>query len=128
VAKSYVLDTSALFTLTKGEDGSDTVEDILISAKKGKCHVYLSFISFAELYYITWQEKGESAAKELIILVKSLPAQTKTEGFFEDCAKSCRNYTPTRKSCEGILWHFQRGFITDKSTAEGSKGGKKKKQ
>jgi len=75
VVKSYVLDTSALFTLTKGENGSDTVEDILISAKKGKCHIYLSFISFAELYYITWQGKGESAAKELIILVKSLPAQ-----------------------------------------------------
>ncbi len=75
MAKSYILDTSALFTLTSGEDGSDMVEDILISAKKGKCHIYLSFISFAEIYYITWQKKGESAAKELIILVKSLPAQ-----------------------------------------------------
>jgi hypothetical protein len=40
VAKSYILDTSALFTLTSGEDGSDMVEDILISAKKGKCHIY----------------------------------------------------------------------------------------
>lgn len=75
MAKSYVLDTSALFTLASGEDGSDTIEDILISAKKGKCYIYLSFISFAEIYYITWQKKGESAAKELIILVKSLPAQ-----------------------------------------------------
>ena len=26
-----------------------------------------------ELYYVTWQEKGEDAAKELIILDKSLP-------------------------------------------------------
>ncbi|MEM3101675.1 MAG: PIN domain-containing protein, partial [Candidatus Nitrosotenuis sp.] len=75
MVKNYVLDTSALFTFTRGEDGSDTVEDILISAKKGKCHIYFSFITFAELYYITWQEKGEGAAKELIILVKSLPAQ-----------------------------------------------------
>lgn len=73
MAESYVLDTSAIFTFTRGEDGADVVEDILISARKGKCLVYLSFISFMELYYVTWQAKSEDAAKELIILVKSLP-------------------------------------------------------
>lgn len=73
MAKSYVLDTSAIFTLTKAEDGSDVVEDILSLAGKGKNLVYLSFFSFMELYYVTWQEKSEDAARELIILVKSLP-------------------------------------------------------
>ena len=73
MAKSYVLDTSAIFTFTKSEDGSDIVEDILNSAKKGRSIVYLSFISFMELYYVTWQGKSEEAAKELIVLVKSLP-------------------------------------------------------
>ena len=73
MAKSYLFDTSAIFTFTKAEDGCDIVEDILNRAKKGKYNVYLSFASFMELYYITWQEKSEAAAKELIILVKSLP-------------------------------------------------------
>jgi len=75
VLKSYVLDTSAILTFAKGEDGSDTVEDILIAAKKDKNHVYMSFISLMELYYVTWQAKSETAAKEMIILVKSLPVQ-----------------------------------------------------
>lgn len=75
MVKSYVLDTSAIFTFTKAEDGSDTIEDILICARKGKCNVYLSFISFMESYYITWQEKSEDTAKELIILIKSLPVK-----------------------------------------------------
>lgn len=75
MSKSYVLDTSAIFTLTKGEDGSDTVENILTLAEKGKCTGYLSFASFMEIYYITWMSKGESAAKELLILVRSLPLQ-----------------------------------------------------
>lgn len=75
MAESYVLDTSAIFTLTRDERGRDTVEDILISAQKGKCRVYLSFISLMEIYYITWQEKSESSAKELVILVKSLPVE-----------------------------------------------------
>jgi len=75
MAKSYVLDTSAIFTFTKSEDGSDIVEDILVSAAKGRSYVYLSFISLMELYYVTWQAKSERAARELIILVKSLPVQ-----------------------------------------------------
>ena len=73
MAKSYVLDTSAIFAFTKDETGSNIVEDILKLANKGKNPVYLSFVSFMELYYITWQEKSEDSAKELIVLVKSLP-------------------------------------------------------
>jgi len=73
--KSYVFDTSAIFTYTAEELGSDIVYSILSSAKKGKSIIYISFISFMELYYITWQKKNESFAKELIILVKSLPIQ-----------------------------------------------------
>lgn len=72
---SYVLDTSAIFTFTGSESGSEIIEDILNFAKKGKSIIYISFISFMELYYITWQRKNESSAKELIILVKSLPIQ-----------------------------------------------------
>lgn len=75
MSKNYVLDTSAIFTLTKGEDGSNTVENILTLAGKGKCTGYVSFASFMEIYYITWMTKGESAAKELSVLVKSLPLQ-----------------------------------------------------
>jgi predicted nucleic acid-binding protein len=75
VDKSYVLDTSAIFAYTKAEEGSATVEDILTKALKDRHSIYLSFISFTELYYVTWQQKNEDAAKELIILVKSLPIQ-----------------------------------------------------
>ena len=73
--KSYVLDTSALFAFTKGEEGSAFVEEILNLAKKKKAAVYLSFICLMELYYITWQEKGQEAARELIILIQSLPLE-----------------------------------------------------
>lgn len=75
MSKSYVLDTSAIFTLTKAEDGCGTVEEIIDKSKRNTASVYLSFITLTELYYITWQKKNESAAKELIILVKSLPVQ-----------------------------------------------------
>lgn len=84
VNKKYVFDTSALFTLIDDEDGSNKVEEILISAKKKHSEIFISFITFAEIYYVAWQEKGESAAKELIILVKSLPLK---------CVESCERIT-----------------------------------
>lgn len=73
--KNYVLDTSAIFAYTKLEEGAGIVEDVLVSAKKNKCGIYMSFISLMEIYYISWQEKGEDVAKELVVLVKSLPVQ-----------------------------------------------------
>ncbi|VAX37986.1 hypothetical protein MNBD_UNCLBAC01-351 [hydrothermal vent metagenome] len=73
--KNYVLDTSAIFTYTKEEKGVDTVEDILRAAKKNKCIIYLSFATLMELYYVTWRARNEESAKELIVLIDSLPIQ-----------------------------------------------------
>ncbi len=73
--KTYVLDTSALLALIQDEAGAGHVEKILQSAQRKKVKAFISFASIAELYYITWQEEGESAAKELVVHVKSLPIQ-----------------------------------------------------
>ena len=73
--KKYVFDTSAIFVYTKAEEGSDTIEEILKLSKEGKCIVYISFITLMEIYYITWQERDEDIAKEIIVLVKSLPIE-----------------------------------------------------
>ena len=73
--KHYVLDTSAIFTYTKDEAGSDILEDIFDSAKRRKSLIYLSFITLTELYYVSWQEKGEEIARELMVLVESLPME-----------------------------------------------------
>jgi predicted nucleic acid-binding protein len=75
VADKYVLDTSAIFAYADGEPGADLVEKILTAGLKGKCQIYISFISLMELYYIARQEKSETIAKELVIMVKALPLQ-----------------------------------------------------
>lgn len=73
MVERFVLDTSALIAFVQNEPGADTVGKILRRAQEKTCNVLISFITLAELYYIIWQEEGESAAKELIVLVKSLP-------------------------------------------------------
>lgn len=75
MAKNFVLDTSALLTFIEQEDGCATIENILQQARQRKSRIYLSFISFMELYYITWQEKGEHTAREVMVMLQSLPVE-----------------------------------------------------
>jgi len=72
VDKAYVLDTSALIAYIESEKGADKVEELLLAGKKNRCRLFVSFISLMEIYYIAWQERGEDAAKEVVMLVKSL--------------------------------------------------------
>jgi ribonuclease VapC len=73
VADLYVLDTSAILTLTDEEEGADEVEDILDTARADACLIEVCSISLMELSYITLQEQGEDAAAQLVALVKSWP-------------------------------------------------------
>jgi predicted nucleic acid-binding protein len=73
VPERYVLDTSALMAFFQNEPGADTIKQILNRARGEKCQAVISFITLTELYYILWQEEGESAAKELLAHIKSLP-------------------------------------------------------
>lgn len=73
MSKIFVLDTSAIFTYLEYEAGADAVEKILIQAKGKRCEAFISFMTLMEIYYISWQRKGEDAAKELVVFLKSLP-------------------------------------------------------
>ena len=74
MVKNHILDTSAILTYLQSEEGSKVIEEILTAAKRSN-HVYISFITLMELYYIIWQEEGEHKAKEILVLLKSLPIQ-----------------------------------------------------
>lgn len=52
----YVLDTSALLTLIEDEAGADQVQELLEKATRNEVVLFVSFISFMEVYYISLQE------------------------------------------------------------------------
>ena len=74
-ARNYLLDTSALFAFTDNEEGANAVQKVLEDAKKGKLAAYISAMSIMELYYVTCQEIGEEAARQIVVLTRSLPAK-----------------------------------------------------
>ena len=73
MTERYLLDTSAVFTLTDSEDGADTVEDLLDGAVEGRCEVSICAVSLMEVFYVTLQELGEDEAAHVVGLIKSWP-------------------------------------------------------
>ena len=65
----YLLDASALMTLLEDEDGAGRVEEILLRG-----FVLVPFVALLEVYYITLQERGETAAMQRHEMIKRLPA------------------------------------------------------
>jgi len=70
--KRYVLDTSAIFAYLEDEEGADYIESLLEQAEKGSAEVLLSFITLAEVVYITLQESSEVKALQRLSLMKAL--------------------------------------------------------
>ena len=71
--EKYVFDTSAWLALIEDESGADTVQKILERTETEEVQVFVSFMSFMEVYYITLQERDRVEAETRINLIKSLP-------------------------------------------------------
>jgi len=70
---AYVLDTSAWLALIEDEEGADRVQDILESTGSASVQVFVSFMSFMEVFYITLQERDLEEAENRVRLMESLP-------------------------------------------------------
>lgn len=76
MAKDYVLDTSAILAVWQGEDGSEDIKELVNKAARGKCKLYLSFMTFFEAYYTVKKKLGESKAFEIYYwLSNTFPAE-----------------------------------------------------
>ncbi len=56
----YVLDTSAVLTFFEDEPGSNIVESLFEKAEQNEITIYLSFMTFCEIYYfLYWSVKND---------------------------------------------------------------------
>jgi len=75
VKDNYVLDTSAVITFLENENGAALIEELLEQAEAGQINIFLSFVTFTEIYYITIQKKGKALASERIESLEGLPVK-----------------------------------------------------
>ena len=71
-SRNYVLDSTAFLTMFEDEAGADTVQDLLDRANKSEILVFVSFVTFTEIFYITIREKGEEEAQKRTKLMDAL--------------------------------------------------------
>ena len=81
-SRNYVLDSTAFLTMFEDEAGADTVQDLLDRANKSEILVFVSFVTFTEIFYITLREKGEEEAQKRTKLMDAL-ATTRIESSEE---------------------------------------------
>ena len=68
-----LLDTSALLAALDAEPGCEDVRARLVAADAGKCELFLSFASLAEVYYITQQDHGSAKAEDVVAVLRGWP-------------------------------------------------------
>ena len=69
----YVLDTSAILAYIEDEEGADAVEELFERAERNQAILFVSFITFTELFYITMREQGDEIARQRLDLLAQLP-------------------------------------------------------
>ncbi len=65
-----LLDTSALLTALGAEPACEDVRARLVPAYAGKCELFLSFASLAEVYPITHRDHGSAKAEDVVAVLR----------------------------------------------------------
>lgn len=70
---NYVLDSYAVIGYLENEPFADWLQQLLLSARKGRCRLYIHAIQLGEVYYITLREQGKKIADLAYARIKAFP-------------------------------------------------------
>ena len=71
--KSYVLDSFAIISYARGENGAMKVFELLNKALLGEIELFLCVINWGEIYYITLRMQGKENAELLRATIARYP-------------------------------------------------------
>ena len=71
--KSFVLDANALLDLLLNRAGSDHIEKLIAQARAGEIRILISLISWGEVYYVIWRNRGIAEAERVLQHIANLP-------------------------------------------------------
>ena len=70
---NYVLDSYALIGYLEDEPFAEWLQQLLLSARNGRCRLYVHAIQLGEVYYITLREQGKKIADLAYARIKAFP-------------------------------------------------------
>ena len=71
----YVLDANAALDFVDDGPGAERVEQLLREARRSGSPLLMSVVNWGEVFYHTWQERGEESAKRTLANLSGLPIQ-----------------------------------------------------
>ena len=71
--ETYVLDASALLDFSEAGPGMRKVEQLLQAAAREQTAICVSVMNLGEVFYWTWQKRGEGLARRAVESLSRLP-------------------------------------------------------
>jgi len=71
--EAYVLDASALIDFLEAGPGMRKVEQLLQAAAREQTAIFVSVMNLGEVFYWTWQKRGEDLARRAVDSLSRLP-------------------------------------------------------
>jgi predicted nucleic acid-binding protein len=76
MSRDYVLDANAILDLAENGPGSDRVHELMSSALRDSNPLLMSVINWGEVFYVSWQRRGEEVARRTMAALSRLPIET----------------------------------------------------
>jgi predicted nucleic acid-binding protein len=73
VSKTYVLDASAVLDFVEDGPGAERVQQLFEDAARSRTPVLVSVMNWGEVFYQSWQKRGEERARKTLSDLEQLP-------------------------------------------------------
>ncbi len=71
----YVLDANALLSFVNDEPGAERMQQVLTSAMREDNPLLISVVNWGEVFYVSWERRGEEEAKRMMGAIARLPVE-----------------------------------------------------
>ena len=75
MSKTYVLDASALLNFVEDGPGAERLEGLFKDARHNGAPLLMSVLNWGEVFYHSWQHRGEESARNTIAGLVRLPIE-----------------------------------------------------
>lgn len=75
MTRLYVLDANAVLSLIDDASGAERVQQLLTAALHHDQRLLISAVNWGEVFYVSWERRGEEAARRTMASFSRLPVE-----------------------------------------------------
>ena len=75
MSRTYVLDASAVLDFVEDGPGAERIEQLFKDASRSRTLLLMSVLNWAEVFYHSWQQRGEESARRTVADLLRFPIE-----------------------------------------------------